>query len=86
MRRGELAQPDMAPYPYRSRAWAIVVAVAFAVVAVTNANGMFYGVVGIVAAAGYSMIAVLTRRPTAGAGHPVPARPGPQSCCPGIAT
>jgi hypothetical protein len=50
--------------------------VAFAVVAVTNANGIFYAVVGIVAAGGYSMTAVLTRRPTAGAGYLVLPRPG----------
>jgi hypothetical protein len=50
--------------------------VAFAAVAVTNANGIFYAVVGIVAAGGYSMTAVLTRRPTAGAGYLVLPRPG----------
>jgi hypothetical protein len=50
--------------------------VVFAVVVVTNANGIVHAVVGIVVAAGYSMIAVLTRGPTAGAGHPVPPRPG----------
>jgi hypothetical protein len=61
-------------------AFAVVAVVAvvavMAVMAVTNANGIFYAVIGIVAAAGYSMIAVLTRRPTAGADHPVSPTPG----------
>jgi hypothetical protein len=57
-------------------AWAIVVGAAFAIVAVTNASGIFYLVVAIIAGAGYSVIHMLTRKPSAGPGQPVPPGPG----------
>jgi hypothetical protein len=57
-------------------AWATAVAAAFAIVAVTHANGIFYLVVAIIAGAGYSVIHLLTRKPPAGPGRAVPPGPG----------
>jgi hypothetical protein len=53
--------------------WAVVIAAAFGIVAVTKASGIFYMVIGIIAAAGYTVIAVLTRRPRQ------PFQPGPEA-------
>ena len=58
-------------------AWAVVIGAAFAVVAITNAKAIFYVVVAIVAAAGYTVISRLTRKPPASTGQPVPPGPGP---------
>jgi hypothetical protein len=46
-------------------------------VAVTNASGIFYMVIGIIAAAGYTVMAMLTRRPRAEPARPFP--PGPEA-------
>jgi drug/metabolite transporter (DMT)-like permease len=47
-------------------AWAVIVGAAFAVTAIAGAKGIVYVIVAIVAAAGYSAIHALTRRPAAG--------------------
>jgi membrane protease YdiL (CAAX protease family) len=57
--------------------WAIIVAAAFAIVAVTSSNGLLYVVVAIVAGAGYSFIHIMTRKPPAEPSQEVP--PGPQT-------
>ena len=58
-------------------AWAVVVGVAFAIVAITNANGILYVIVAIIGAAGYSVIHRLTRKPPAEVGQQFP--PGPSA-------
>ncbi len=57
-------------------AWAIVIGAAFGIVAVTHAHGILYLVVAIIAGAGYSVIHLLTRKPSAEPGRPVPPGPG----------
>ena len=46
-------------------AWAIIVGAAFAVAGIVGARGIVWIIVGIVAAAGYTVIHALTRRPPA---------------------
>ncbi len=58
-------------------AWAVIIGAGFAIVAITGAKGPFYVVLAIVAAAGYTAISVLTRKPPASTARSAP--PGPEA-------